>query len=249
MIPWILLWAWDYESTSETPEEKRINELVKQWVDPKKAQMQAAKEIDDQIKKEKMTFKQLTWKELSEADNLNKKKEKLSEKIINKYKQLKSKSWMSADKFMDLLKKNPKTSAIVTLIWGSTLYASMSEDESDKKDDKNKDTSINIEKEQTNKPNLPSGHKWRNINFDQKTGEYSFQSKDPTLGVRKFKSEQEAKQAIDSWVKGYHLNELKKWLQSSKTSDDAKNFVNKYNETVDLKSKWIEEKDLSTLYF
>lgn len=63
-----------------------------------------------------------------------------------------------------------------------------------------------------------------------------------------FWSLDEVKKNIQSWVKWYHLWNIKEWVEKSKSQEMAENFLKDYVSKVDLKSKWIGDEDINNLF-
>lgn len=62
-----------------------------------------------------------------------------------------------------------------------------------------------------------------------------------------FKTLDEAKQAIQSWVKWYHEDQIVKWIKWSESKEAAKKFLNKYESNINLKDKWFSDKEISDI--
>lgn len=90
---------------------------------------------------------------------------------------------------------------------------------------------------------------WREIKFNPNTKMYEYESKQEWVWIKSFKTIEEAESDINTWVKWFHLSELDKWLKWSASLDNAKDFVNKYNKQVDLKSKWIDVNQIYKKYW
>ena len=87
----------------------------------------------------------------------------------------------------------------------------------------------------------------RELIFDPKTKTYWYMSKQTWQLKWGFKYEDEAKKDISTWVKWFHLWQIKEWVSKSKQWEWNK-FLQDYWSKVDLKSKWITEDDVKKLF-